>query len=86
VFICGFLVFPDPVAFLPVFRTVFGQHNLPAIIRFVPADGIEQEFSTCRAGALRRRVIRAAITQRLTTNDVFVVDLRDCQPHVNGAK
>jgi hypothetical protein len=53
-------ILPDPVAFSPIFQTVFGQHNLPAVVRFIPADGIEQKLS----------IIRAAIMERLAADDV----------------
>ena len=62
-------ILPDPIAFFPVFRTIFLERNLPAVIRFIPTDGIKQEFP----------IIRAAIMQRLAADDVvreFLDELR----------
>src|ERR1035437_5483701 len=53
-------ILPDPIAFFSIFRAVFIQHDLPAIVRFIPADGIEQKFS----------ILRAAIVQWVATNNI----------------
>ena len=54
------LVFPDPVAFRIINLAVSVCWLAAAIVNFIPANGVEEEFSVCRA----------VIMQWLTTNDV----------------